>query len=143
MEKKKILLIDDNEIVHIFFKDVFWLHGLGDKFDIESASGVDAGMRMINDPETKPDIIFLDLVMPYRTDDGKIVTSPEAGFSILKAVKENKDTKDIKVFVFSSYSADGSQKRAKELGADKFLIKEEHLPQDLVRVLEDYYRENP
>lgn len=140
--KTKVLIVDDNEIIRIFFRDVFWLHGLEDKFDLEVADGVDSAWKIIKDSEKKPDIIFLDLVMPFQSPDGKIVTSPEAGLSVLKGIKTSDEFKGIKVFVFSSYSGDDSQKRAKELGADKFLVKEDHLPQDLVKVLEDYTKEN-
>lgn len=140
--KIRTLIIDDNEIIRIFFRDVFWLHGLEDRFELEVADGVETGLKIIHDPEKRPDILFLDLVMPFKSPDGKIVTSPEAGLSILKEIKSDPVLKIIKVFVFSSFSGDDSKKQAMDLGADKFLVKEDHLPQDLVKVLEDYAREN-
>ncbi len=133
--KTKILLVDDNEIIRIFFRDVFWLHGLDDNFDLKLASGVEEAQKIIQDPSTRPDIIFLDLVMPMKKGE-TTVTSSEAGFFLLKEIKENPAYKNIKVIIFSSYSDKGSMDQAKKAGADMFLTKEEHLPQDLVRVVE-------
>ncbi len=132
-DKVNILLVDDNEVIRIFFKDIFWLHGLEGKFHLETASGVDEAWAILRDPEKKIDVVFLDLVMPFKKD-GKDVTTCEAGLSILKGIKEDSNMKHIKVIIFSGYTDKHDVEEAKKYGADMYLAKEEHLPQDLIRI---------
>lgn len=139
-KKCKILLVDDNEIIRIFFRDVFWLHGLDSKFDLEVADGVEAARKIINDPSKKPEIFFLDLVMPIEIE-GKKIISPKAGLTLLKEIKESENLKDIRVFVFSAETKKETIDKSLKMGAERFLAKENHLPQDLVKVLDGIYIE--
>lgn len=133
--KTKILLVDDSEIIRIFFHDIFWIHGLEENYDLQIVDNIEAAKKIINDPEKKPDIIFSDLVMTIIKDGKKIATS-EAGLSLLKEIKSNPATKNIKVIIFSGYNDKETRDQALEAGADMYLAKEEHLPQDLIKVLE-------
>lgn len=135
MDKINILLVDDNEVIRIFFKDIFWLHGLEGQFHLEIASGVDEAWAILNDTAKKIDIVFLDLVMPFKKD-GKEITTSEAGMSILRGIKGSEALKHIKVIVFSGYTDKKDIENAKKNGADMYLAKEEHLPQDLIRIFD-------
>jgi CheY-like chemotaxis protein len=135
MDKINILLVDDNEVIRIFFKDIFWLHGLEGQFHLEVASGVDEALAILHNEEKKIDVVFLDLVMPLRKD-GKEITTSEAGMSILREVKGNEKTRHMKVIVFSGYTDKKDIEEAKKNGADMYLAKEEHLPQDLIRIFD-------
>jgi DNA-binding NarL/FixJ family response regulator len=129
--KKKLLLIDDNEIIRIMFSNLFWLHGLDEKYDLTVIGRLEDAAPLIENPSTRPDIIFTGLVMPF-TKDGKTTTSPEAGFSLLKQIKSSSETKNISVVIFSSYDEKEYQKRALELGAKMYLKKSDNMPQDLI-----------
>lgn len=133
MDKINILLVDDNEVIRIFFKDIFWLHGLEGQFHLEIAAGVDEALAILNNTEKKIDVIFLDLVMPLKKE-GKEITTSEAGLSILRTVKGDSKMNHIKVIVFSGYTDKKDIEEAKKNGADMYLAKEEHLPQDLIRI---------
>lgn len=135
MDKINILLVDDNEVIRIFFKDIFWLHGLEDRFHLEIATGVDDAMAILHDPSKKIDVVFLDLVMPFKKD-GREITTSEAGLSILKSVKSDANMSHVKVIVFSGYTDKKDIEEAKKSGADMYLAKEEHLPQDLIRIFD-------
>ncbi|MFZ2832188.1 MAG: response regulator [Minisyncoccia bacterium] len=136
-QKKKILLIDDNEIVRLMFSNVFWLHGLDEKYELNTVGTIEEAFDFIKEPTTKPDIIFTGLVMPFMKD-GKKETSAEAGFSLLKNIKENLDTTLIRVIVFSGYNEDEYRTKALELGAEMYIQKAENLPQDLVRIIRSF-----
>ena len=135
MDKINILLVDDNEVIRIFFKDIFWLHGLKEQFHLEIAAGVDEALAILHDPAKKIDVVFLDLVMPI-TKDGKEITTSEAGMSVLRTVKSDPTMSHIKVVVFSGYTDKKDIEEAKKNGADMYLAKEEHLPQDLIRIFD-------
>lgn len=134
-EKINILLVDDNEVIRIFFKDIFWLHGLSNQFHLEIASGVDEALAILRDAEKKIDVVFLDLVMPFKKD-GKEITTSEAGLSVLRTVKNDPNMKHVKVIVFSGYTDKKDIEEAKKSGADMYLAKEEHLPQDLIKIFD-------
>ncbi len=133
-QRKKLLLIDDNEVVRIMFSNLFWLHGLDEKYDLSVISRVDDAEAYISNPDKCPDIVFSGLVMPF-TKDGKTTTSPEAGFSLLKRIKNDPATKDIAVVIFSSYKDKEYQDQALALGAKMYLQKSENMPQDLINTI--------
>ncbi len=134
--KKKILLVDDSEIIRLYFRDIFWIHGLDSKFDLNICADIDKAKQIIKDPNTRPALVFSGLVMPIKQGD-KTVSSPEAGFSFLEELKSNPELKDIHVIIFSAYSDKKYQDRAKELGADSFLAKQENMPRELVQFIEN------
>lgn len=136
-QKKKILLIDDNEIVRLMFSNVFWLHGLDDKFDLTAISRTEEAENVLSNPATRPDIVFMGLVMPF-TKDGRTETSAEAGFSMLKRIKDDPATKSARVVIFSSFDEGWYREQAISLGAEMYLKKSESMPQDLIKLLRSF-----
>lgn len=133
-QRKKLLLIDDNEVVRIMFSNLFWLHGLDEKYELSVISRVEEAEAYLTNPAKRPDIVFTGLVMPH-VKDGKTTTSPEAGFSLLRRIKGDPATKNICVVIFSSYNDKEYQKQALELGAEMYLQKSENMPQDLINTI--------
>lgn len=133
--KIKILLVDDDEMVRIYFRDIFWIHGLEYKYELSTVENIKKAEGLINDPQTRPQIVFLDLVMPMEYQ-GKIITTPEAGFTLLKKIKSDPQLKNIIVIVFSGHEDEKLQKQAKDLGAETYLIKGDNLPKELVEFVE-------
>lgn len=138
--KMRILLIDDNEIVRLMFSNVFWLHGLDDNYELTTVGTLKEAFTFISNGDTRPDIIFTGLVMPFEKD-GKIETSAEAGFSLLKRVKGNHETESIRVIIFSGYNEEEYRAQALSLGAEMYLKKGENMPQDLIQIIRSF--DNP
>ncbi len=135
--KKKILLIDDNEIVRLMFSNVFWLHGLDDKYELNTVGSIGEAFVFIENPTTKPDIIFTGLVMPFEKD-GKKETSAEAGFSLLRRIKGDPATQSIRIVIFSGYNEQEYREQAISLGAEMYLQKGENMPQDLIQIIRSF-----
>ncbi|MBX4191248.1 MAG: response regulator [Candidatus Doudnabacteria bacterium] len=134
-KKQKLLLVDDNELTRIYFREVFWLHGLEHQFELVMAESLEQAHQIVTNPDTKPDIIFLGLVMPIKI--GKhTVTTPEAGFNLLQQIKSSPELKNIKVFIFSAFDKAEYKETAKQLGADAYLVKGENLPGDLLKFVQ-------
>lgn len=136
-QKKKLLLIDDNEIVRLMFSNVFWLHGLDENYDLVTIAHVDEAETLLTNPALRPNIIFMGLVMPF-TKNGRVETSAEAGFSILKRIKEDPSTKSIRVVIFSSYDEDEYREQALAMGAEAYLKKNENMPQDIIKIIRSF-----
>ena len=62
--------------------------------------------------EAKPDLMLLDIRLPGID-----------GFEVLRQIKSDPTTKDIPTIIFSNFGEDSDIARAKELGADKFIVK--------------------
>lgn len=135
LQKIKILLVDDDEMVRIYFRDIFWIHGIDNKYDLTVVDNLKKAEEIIDNPETCPAILFLDLVMPVEIN-GQIIISPEAGFGLLKKIKSDPNLKKIKVIVFSGHTEEALQKEAEKLGAETYLIKGSNLPKELVEFVE-------
>ena len=103
---KKILIVEDDN----------FLQGLAsrklqkDGFEVAIASNSIEAWKALEGG--KIDLVLLDLLLP-NVD----------GFEILKKMKENPETKDIQVIVFSNLSEEKDIKRAKDLGASEFMVK--------------------
>ncbi len=133
--KIKVLLIDDDEMIRIYFQDIFWIHGLDNRYELVVINDVKKAEEIINNPSTKPNIVFMDLVMPIEKD-GKIITTPEAGLDLLKKIKSDEQLKKIKVVVFSGHDEESIKNKVKELGAENYLIKGSSLPRELVEFID-------
>lgn len=72
----------------------------------------------------KPNIVILDLLLPGMS-----------GFEVLQTIKANPKTKAIPVIILSNYSQNNEIEKAKDLGAERFLVKASIVLDDLVREL--------
>lgn len=140
MNPIKILAIENDEFIKIFLKDAFWIHGHKNNFQITIIDSLEKAEKIINNPETKPHLIFLDLFLPpaggMRTNIRQ-ATGNEAAILFLKKLKSDSKTKNIKVIVFSAYGEKELEDQALGTDADKFLVKGEMLPEEIVKIAEE------
>lgn len=59
-----------------------------------------------------PDLVLLDILLPGKN-----------GFDILKEIKANPATKDVPVVILSNLGQESDIQKAKELGAERFIVK--------------------
>ncbi|MFQ5456787.1 MAG: PleD family two-component system response regulator [Nitrospirota bacterium] len=104
--KKRVLIIDDTEFVQKTYK----IKLLSDGYDVSVAKNGIEGLKAVS--ENRPDIILLDLIMPIMD-----------GFKFLKTIREDPDSKEIPIVVFSSKGAHDEIEKALSLGATDYLIK--------------------
>lgn len=134
-EKKiKILLVDDDELTRMYFRDIFWIHGFEKKYDIFLADGPEEAGKIIQDPKTRPDIIFLDLIMPKSR--GGLELTWETGLNLLKKIKGDPKLKSIKVVVYTGLIDDFVRGQVQQLGAEMYVVKGENLPKDVIELTE-------
>lgn len=60
----------------------------------------------------KPDVLFLDVLMPKRT-----------GYEVCRILKAEPSTAKVKVVIFTALTREIDQQRAREAGADDFIAK--------------------
>ncbi len=109
MQKKnniKVLIIDDNLSILQYLKTVFERY----QFEVKTSTNGYEGLQ--DAAEFRPDIIFLDLMMPNID-----------GIKMLNLKKVLSDIKDIPVIVISANAGRNNVLAAMEAGADRVLAK--------------------
>lgn len=109
--KPRILIVEDNEHNYKLYRDAFETAG----FDVamfQNADGDFAAEVM----EVAPDIISMDIMIGLQG-----APAERDGFDAIEVLKTNEQTKDIPIFVLTSFSAGEKVQRAKELGAVDFI----------------------
>ena len=77
--------------------------------------------------EEKPNLILLDLLLPGLN-----------GFQVLEKIKAEDSLKNIPVIIFSNLGQREDIEKAKQLGADDFLIKANFTLDDVVAKTKEY-----
>jgi len=122
---KKVLIVEDDPMLSEIYQKKFEKNG--DFEVIRATSGVEAQEKT---KQEKPDLVLLDLVLPEMD-----------GFDVLEEIRKDSTLDDVKIVPFSNLSQEDNKKKLKDLGADGFISKSEHTPQQLVdeviRILAD------
>ncbi len=124
MDKKPLILIIDDEAD---LRDIIKMKLETKGFEVKAAESEIDGINLAR--EFKPDIILLDLVMPLMN-----------GVEVLAKIKEDPQTKNIKVFLFTGKGdprpdiLEASKKLAIESGAIDFIRKEIDLDELVIRL---------
>jgi len=106
MDQKKILIADDNENI----RDALTYLLEDEGYELQLAKdGADA-LRKVR--ERKPDILFLDIMMPEIN-----------GYDVCRTIKNDPDLKNIYVIMLTARGQVAEQERGKEVGADEYIVK--------------------
>ncbi|MBW1999725.1 MAG: response regulator [Deltaproteobacteria bacterium] len=112
-ERKRILIVDDDAI--IVETIVQALEEEEHDYEIVSASdGFEAGLQISH---FKPHLLILDIMMPDIN-----------GYEVCKKIRDDRETRDIKIIVLSAYLDDEKFAEMKEYGADLCFSKPLPLP---------------
>ena len=116
VNKKLILLVEDDEFLAELYATKLHLEG----FEVILAADGEKGFKMAK--EKKPDLVLLDIILPKMD-----------GFEILKAMKGDKELKNIPVILLTNLSQKDEVKRGLDLGANDYLIKAHFMPSEVVK----------
>jgi DNA-binding response OmpR family regulator len=100
------VVADDDPIVVRFLTSVFQSEG----FEVRGAEDGEGALRMIR--ENRPDIVILDLVMPFMD-----------GFEVCRQVRQTAETSQLPVIILSMRDKEQDALRAFEMGANDYVRK--------------------
>ncbi|MCX8132004.1 MAG: response regulator [Clostridia bacterium] len=106
MFKKKILIIDDTELMIKLITDI--LEGAG--YEVVSASNGIEGIQKVR--EEKPDLVILDVIMPGMD-----------GFETCKILRDDESNNLMPIIMLTAQDAEDDKLTGLELGADDYIIK--------------------
>ena len=116
MEKKKILLIEDDEFLSDMYKTKFDSEG----FEVTPAQDGEVGLRLLSEG-LRPDAILLDVVMPKMN-----------GIEVLEKIKEMDGSDGMNVIMFTNMGQKEDIDKAMSLGAAGYIIKANFTPSEVV-----------
>ena len=112
---RKVLIIEDE--VHI--QKLLEMILSKSDFEVRLASNGEDGLKKVGSTP-KPDIVLLDIMMPGID-----------GLQVLRAIRENSNTKDIPVIMLTALAQENVVLQGVKLGAKDYIRKPFH-PQELV-----------
>jgi putative two-component system response regulator len=106
-EKKKILLIDDDEIQHKIVDNM-----LSDDYNLFKAKSGNDALSYLYDGSFVPNLILLDILMPEMD-----------GWEVFNRIKALSLLKNVPIVFVTSINTTEEEKRAHEIGAADFITK--------------------
>ena len=104
---KKILIVEDD----MFLQGLATTKLEKEGFEMLVAGDGNDASKILE--TSTPDLVILDIILPGTTD----------GLGILKKIRENIKTKQTPVIMFSNMSDDTNVQKAKDLGANEYMVK--------------------
>jgi DNA-binding response OmpR family regulator len=112
---KKILLVEDDDALANTYMDRLIAEG----FDVLRVNnGEDALASALS---FRPDLVILDVMMPKVS-----------GFEVLDIIRNTPETANLKVMMLTALGQEGDKQRAKDLGADDYLVKSQVVIADVI-----------
>ncbi len=106
MSEKKILVVDDEPYVVRSLTFVFKKEG----YDVSSATNGEEAMVKVR--ESKPDLMFLDVMMPKKN-----------GYEICQEIKSDSGLSDIYVIMLTAKGQEADREKGLSSGANEFITK--------------------
>ena len=107
MEKQKILIVDDSELVLVMARDALEEAG----YEVNTATnGIEANSYIFS--KNKPDLIILDVMLPMLDGNKKA-----------KLLREKEFSRQIPIVLISSKSEDELKRLTMEAGVDGYIRK--------------------
>jgi len=122
--KRTILIIDDDDFTREMYANVF----RNANYDVREAHDGVEGLDYAT--ENHPDVIFTGIVMP-RMD----------GFSLMEALAKNTQTASIPVVISSHLGREEDRKRAEQLGAKDFIVRDTTTPREVMETISALFSE--
>lgn len=105
LEKKKVLIVEDEELVQKFFGEI-----LEYKYEVYVASNGEEGLKLAN--EVSPDMVLLDIMMPQMD-----------GFELCTLLRKDKKFEKSIIIMVTGLSDRDSKMKALKMGADDIIAK--------------------
>lgn len=121
----KILIVDDDDMIREIYTEVFKKNN----FDVVEAKDGLEGLDKVS--EDIPDIIFTGIVMPRMS-----------GFDLMEALKKDIKTAQIPVVISSHLGREEDRKKAMELGAKDFFIRNFDTPNEVLAKVKSLFEKS-
>ena len=123
MANQTIMIVEDDSFVMDIYQTKLSLEG----FEVVGANDGKEALKKLEDPQCNPDLILLDILMPYVD-----------GMEVLKKIKEQDRLKSIPVILLTNLSQKEEVAQGLGLGASDYLIKSHFTPSEVLEKIKMY-----
>ena len=114
--KYKLLIVEDDESLRLLLSEYFTMEG----FEVLKASNGEEGWKIVRN-NLDLDMVLLDLLLPSKMD----------GLDVLEKIKGNPETRNIPVYLSTVLERDEVIKKAFDIGASGYIIKDVFTPEQI------------
>jgi DNA-binding response OmpR family regulator len=120
MEKKKILVVEDDTVLQKTVADFLELEG----FLMVTASNGEDGISQAK--SENPDLILLDVILPKKD-----------GFEVIEALKADEATKKIPIILLTNLGSLNDVEKALKMGANNYLVKADYKMEEVAKKVKE------
>ncbi len=124
MANQTIMIVEDDSFVMDIYQTKLSLEG----FEVVGANDGKEALKKLEDPQCNPDLILLDILMPYVD-----------GMEVLKKIKEQDRLKSIPVILLTNLSQKEEVAQGLGLGASDYLIKSHFTPSEVLEKIKNVF----
>ncbi len=118
---KKILLIEDDDFIREMYESELIKNG----FEVSACPNGEKGLEVLKMGQF--DLVLLDIMLPGIN-----------GLEVLKQIKQNPKTKELKVILLTNLGHETVIKQGFELGAISYLIKSAYNPDQIINEVKGF-----
>lgn len=118
MAAKKIVIVEDEPSISKMY--AFKLESAG--YNVKTAINGEEGFKLVN--EFRPDLLMLDVMMPYETGD-----------TTLARIRKTEFGKNLKVLFMSNTDLQATPTDVRPLGYKRYIIKAEMTPKQVLEIV--------
>lgn len=126
----RILLIEDEHTIIRMYQVAFELKSI----DLLVADNIESAWKLT--VKHRPAIVLLDLILP-KDSISAFSLADSYGYDYLEKIKNNSETKDIPVLVFTNVDTLSDRARSAKLGAIDYVVKANTTPREVVEKVLD------
>jgi len=120
MEKKKILIVEDDTILQKTMQEFLSTDG----FEVSCAADGEEAVRLAK--EILPDLVLLDIILPKKD-----------GYEVVQELKAYEKTKNIPIVVLTNLGSLNDVEKAIKLGATTYLVKSDYKLEEVAKKIKD------
>lgn len=105
-DRKKVLIVEDNELNMKLFNDLLEAHNVG---TVQTSNGMEV-LELAK--AEQPDLILMDIQLPEVS-----------GLDVIKWLKDDADLKDVPVIAVTAFAMKGDEEKIREGGCEDYISK--------------------
>ena len=130
---RHILVVEDDEMFRILLQDMFWIHSTNDcMIEVATKRSLAEAESYLSETEAPPDIVFLGLWLLTPHADGVTTRETIPTLDFITRIKKDERYSHTRVVVYSRFSEAEFKEKARQAGADHYLVKGELTPREIV-----------
>jgi CheY-like chemotaxis protein len=130
-------MVDDDDMMRILFRDTFWIHSQADRtYDVTAVRSIPEAEAHLAQAPVCPDVIFMGLWLLTTHADHTTSRESQPTLDFIKRLKQNPTYSHMIIVIYSRFSEAEFKEKAKQAGADHYLVKGELTPLEMVEFVE-------